>query len=1185
MIRPEGGGTHSMTNNASIVLGGNSNTVTDTIQGTWSGDIPGVTKSGVVSSERQDVINWTVNYNFGKENLGLVTLTDVLSKGTVIDGTIKVQEVDTNIDGNVTGVIQDNVAVTSSIAGETMTISDLDADGKAYVITFSSSVPAGLNETINNRITDNLPVPNSDDANVDVNTVPTGGKVGEQKIGDDGRPYIQWTLTLNSEKVDVGAINILDVFNGEYLDFDAADTTLYEMSRDGVAADNFTVTAYTHEDGRVGFRLAISDVGPSEYKFVYRTYYTTAGMQQPELANSAEILFENGDGVGIGESIIPDVNLKGPQPGITKSARYVTNGIGTQEIEWTVTFNQSKILLDAGTKLVDDFTSDNYEFITGSQTITPAGNYSFVEDPDKKGFVLTLNEATNQTIVVKYRTTTDDAKNEDHTNKAILDWQGGEQVAEETIGTRVPNLHKSGQVKINADGTKQVDWVITVNANRQVIYDFELVDENKPTSSEIKDIVVKKDGADLGTGDYTLTGPADGSFTIGIAKLDAVPYTITYSSMLTPEQEKQLIRNDINVTFRGGTNKQGYQIPSPDLRIHKKVNHLDKETGIITWEMTANDLTSKNGHPNMIVNLVDAVLTDTIPADQKLVPGSVKVTRKDDNTITAPVTEEDNSFTVDLPNGPYEWYVTLETEILRHPSVHPSIPDRYANNVSLANKGYDTKTANAYIDYFKEGPKNSVNKTGEFNEDTENVDWILTLNPLGLRVVNPRITDVLDEGQTIPDHYYVTDSIKVMDGSNNELPASAYTITLSEDNRQFELTFTAGEINTPINISYATRVREDLIGPYSLENKVRLFGGNFTEEIEGNDNSVDGHQWFFGGGGSGRTLEFTLNKVNGANDSIANATFEFIRVTPTGTEVPLNNNVTTDDNGVFHLSGVRAGRYIVNEVSVPTAYELLKEPVYIIVRYASPDEQAAGAGDYVVNVTDATWQETTSEVASASGNALTIINQFKARDIAATKIWRSGPWATESRPEAYLQLHRRIASDEIGEAVPDLEPIVVSDSGDPDVVTGASVVQVTWQDVATFSHEGERYQYFVKEVDAAGNDLVLENYTRSYGVLENGLPDYLTVINTNNETVTINGSKTWVDYDNAHLTRPQLLVIQLLQYIEVAGERSEEIVFKEQTIGADNDGIGLTHLLIYLSMPQMVMNTCMKSARERLHLT
>src|SRR5699024_7203038 len=202
---------------------------------------------------------------------------------------------------------------------------ELDAEGKAYYITFSSTVPVGLNGDITNTISDNLDNPNSDNASVLVNTIPTGGKVGEQKVDDEGKPYIEWTITMNSNKIDVPSITVRDVFNKEHLEFDTKDSDLYELYRDGEEATNFRITDYTHEDSREGFKLEISDAGPHEYKFVYRTYYTTLGMQQPELANQAELVFEDGDGQAIGDTVGVNFNLAGPKAGINKRGQYVLN--------------------------------------------------------------------------------------------------------------------------------------------------------------------------------------------------------------------------------------------------------------------------------------------------------------------------------------------------------------------------------------------------------------------------------------------------------------------------------------------------------------------------------------------------------------------------------------------------------------------------------------------------------------------------------------------------------------------------------------------------------------------------------------------------------------------------------------------------------------------------------------------
>lgn len=67
--RPEGGGTHSFDNNARIILDDDQNYISDSFEGTWSGDLPAISKEGELSEDPQ-IINWNVKYNYGKENLG-----------------------------------------------------------------------------------------------------------------------------------------------------------------------------------------------------------------------------------------------------------------------------------------------------------------------------------------------------------------------------------------------------------------------------------------------------------------------------------------------------------------------------------------------------------------------------------------------------------------------------------------------------------------------------------------------------------------------------------------------------------------------------------------------------------------------------------------------------------------------------------------------------------------------------------------------------------------------------------------------------------------------------------------------------------------------------------------------------------------------------------------------------------
>ena len=139
LIRPDGGGSLKINNAARIELDNQGKNYNEGIDVSWSGDVPSIEKNGNVSSGNADIINWEVKYNFAKEVFGNVDLIDTLSLGEIDFATIKVFEVNTDIDGKIISGSEREVTVApiKNEAGQ-MVIPNLDANGKAYYITFDS---------------------------------------------------------------------------------------------------------------------------------------------------------------------------------------------------------------------------------------------------------------------------------------------------------------------------------------------------------------------------------------------------------------------------------------------------------------------------------------------------------------------------------------------------------------------------------------------------------------------------------------------------------------------------------------------------------------------------------------------------------------------------------------------------------------------------------------------------------------------------------------------------------------------------------------------------------------------------------------------------------------------------------------------------------------------------------------
>src|SRR5699024_6822208 len=145
------------------------------------------------------------------------------------------------------------------------------------------------------------------------------------------------------------------------------------------------------------------------------------------------------------------------------------------------------------------------------------------------------------------------------------------------------------------------------------------------------------------------------------------------------------IKNTAVVNYRGGSQNTTKTIAKPTLKFDKKSTSVDRnqETKYIHWSLDVN-----TDAANKYVNLVDATIKDTIPTDQQLVEGSIKIKRPDgvDVTQNAQIEQNSNDFTIGLPNGPYRYSITYATKILVFPSADPNEIDKYNNSALLVNQ-------------------------------------------------------------------------------------------------------------------------------------------------------------------------------------------------------------------------------------------------------------------------------------------------------------------------------------------------------------------------------------------------------------------------------------------------------------------------------------------------------------------
>src|SRR5699024_8064740 len=124
-------------------------------------------------------------------------------------------------------------------------------------------------------------------------------------------------------------------------------------------------------------------------------------------------------------------------------------------------------------------------------------------------------------------------------------------------------------------------------------------------------------------------------------------------------------------------------------------------------------------------------------------------------------------------------------------------------------------------------------------------------------------------------------------------------------------------------------------------------GGIDNKVISKVQNSTTAQQWFYGGGGSGKTLNMNFKKVDADNNEpLKGVKFQLYRINTKNQEMLVAEFDTLAD-GTKTLTGQRAGRYVLKEISTLPDY-VVKDDIYFVYGYGQ-DEQPS------IKMADATW--------------------------------------------------------------------------------------------------------------------------------------------------------------------------------------------------------------------------------------
>lgn len=382
-------------------------------------------------------------------------------------------------------------------------------------------------------------------------------------------------------------------------------------------------------------------------------------------------------------------------------------------------------------------------------------------------------------------------------------------------------------------------------------------------------------------------------------------------------------------------------------------------------------------------------------------------------------------------------------------------------------------------------------------DDPTYTQWTLTANERKNEVTSTiTITDDLGPGQTVD----WTWARLFSNGTHNKSYSGSLTDVINAFNADFpesSLQFDSeGSITwkldpTAVNReSWCLEYRCD-INDFSLS----TFSNNASLSWNGEDGqpySTGSSSQFAnvdqGGGivGLPRGVLQITKKIGGTDVTVPEVVFTLQM--QQGDEWVTVGTLTTDAGGMATMTRLKTGHYRLFEVEAPE---------YMDMQYTEEDPY-----EFNIDLQDPQIQSL----------ALTVENTVKVTEVSASKVWLNaeGEPDESAHPTIFFQLYR--TNKGTGKTT------VV---GSPKIL-GNGVTEVAWGELPQYDVNGNVFEYFVKEVDAEGNDWVPSGYSSS--------ADGLTVVNQKNPipTIDIKGSKTWNDNNDQDGKRPDSIVIRLL---------------------------------------------------------
>lgn len=600
-------------------------------------------------------------------------------------------------------------------------------------------------------------------------------KSGSRVISQNGKNYIEWTVSLGS--------NGRDTIDGVIHDVLPSGLTYAEIDGypkvDGKTWGNNGTVSTTAKEGDTTVDIVVSGC-KEDYRLGVKfcTYYDDAfgnviDNNTSEYIDNTAIFNPDDGSTGVTDDgsvyIKPDM--------VSKSGSSIADG----KITWTVVLNRENLNLKGAT--YEDTFGPGLELADGTAIeVSPALPTGSINQTGN-GFLVNFPDGADDynTYTITYKTTVTNFSQQSYKNTAELK-DGTDVSYNVTQDATVPglNLLQKSCYSFNSV-TNTLTWNVEVNSAGETLHDVTITDTFDASKMEFVSATVPLDAS---------SNTAGGSLVFKYDTLTEKQVITVVTKIKDPDQygENDWIKFENHVSMITHLNPDvpvtGYadkyvQIKKPDL--------IDKDgkissDGTVEWTVTIKE-------PQLTVNGME--FKDVLPDDMEYVPGSFKImnmyydpaplyrdpvmgTEAGKQTISYTFNDGDASEAAFYTKAFWIIYKTRVTDIDK-----AEANESYTNHAQISVDYEGDVTVTDEAEKTVEGVVGGVfNKTFQYKPGNQYVDWTIAINEAHndmSQITNPKIYDQLaDYFDYVDGKLYVVDDL----GNETEVAKKDYLVSV-----------------------------------------------------------------------------------------------------------------------------------------------------------------------------------------------------------------------------------------------------------------------------------------------------------------------------------------------------------------------------------------------------------------------